>query len=186
MKENFEDLKNRIKDETKGEIRGHSDFQIRNFIIGSQPTYYGKYRQCILEMRARIKNHDSFKRSLELLKKENNSMENEMKICEYEIALEDIEREMYIITEIFDEIKNNIDLSKKDDLEIEFWNKRFEQELMASLLTGNPISNSLVQNIIMLPDNCSSKKQVMSILSQRTCLVEENRIKGIEDKKNGS
>jgi len=155
----FNELIQNISKEIRNEPYGHSEFQIRNFIIGSQPTIYGKYKQCVLELRSRIKNYQILLEKYDNLRsKDELSLDEIKQVSEYEILLEDIRRETYIINDLYEEIKENIDLSRRDELEIEYWDEKFGQEATAHKISGYPLPVGLIQNILSLPNNCRTKQ----------------------------
>jgi hypothetical protein len=155
----FDKLVNEIDKDIRNEPNGHSEFQIRNFIIGSQPTIYGKYKQCVLELRSRIKNYKSIMNMYNKLKaKEKLSSDEVKQMSEYEICLEDIKRETYIISDLYKEIKENINLDNRDELEIEYWDEKFGKEVTAHKISGYPLPVSLIQNILSLPNICRVKQ----------------------------
>jgi hypothetical protein len=150
-----------IDNEIKNENTGHSEFQIRNFIIGSQPTNYGKYKQCILELRSRSKNYKNISKEIEKInKKEEKSEEDLKRLSEYEVIIIDVEREIIIIYNILNEVKQTIDLKDRDKLETEYWNSKFEKEILAYWATGSPIPPNLAQTIWSLPGDCSVVKKL--------------------------
>lgn len=155
----FDILVSDIDKEIRNEPSGHSEFQICNFIIGSQPTIYGKYKQCVLELRSRIKNYKSIMSGYNKLKAKEKLSTNDIKqMSEYEICLEDIKRETYIISDLYKKIKKNIDLNNRDNLEVEYWDEKFGQEVAAHRISGYPLPVGLVQNILALPNTCRTKQ----------------------------
>jgi len=175
--DDFEKTISRLKIEMKEEIAGHTEFQLRNFVIGSQPTEYGKYRQCLAELRSRIKNYELLSAKIESLKsKESLSKEEIDQLSEHEILLEDLKRETYIIDRILEETKERVDLSKKDLLEIDYWDKKFGREMFACFVSGVPVSTSLIQNIMSLPDGCAAKNQLLETINSRIKNVEVKKL----------
>ncbi len=166
-----------VQQSIENEIYGHSRFQIENFIIGSQPTDYGKYKQCILELRSRIKNRDILIREIDKLETKKEKSDQDVafttlpaeecrKLAEHKIALENIDRELYILSDIFNKVKIKIDLSRRDELEIGYWNAKFEQELMYSWMIGGSITTNLVQSILSLPEECSARTKLLGTLKK--------------------
>ena len=164
--QDFEQIIKDIEDVSKDEIVGHSEFQIRNFIIGSQPTDYGRYTQCIKELRSRIKNYKNLISEIENINSKEEKTKKDIELLsEYEIFIEDISRESYILYRILQELKEILDLSDKNKLEIEYWNAKFEKELISYWMTGTPLSPSLVQNVMSLPrDQCPVVKKLENYL----------------------
>lgn len=170
--QNFDDFITNLYSEIKNDVHGHTEFQIKNFIIGSQPTDYGKYRQCILELRTRINTYNSLKQKLnELSQKDNQTLFELKTIEEYSISIEDIKREIYIIYNIFLEVKENIKGKDLKELEIEYWDRKFDKEIISHLMVGNPIPVGLLQNVMSLPDNCKCKQNINHIVSERISYI---------------
>ncbi len=165
---NFDEVIKNLKHEMKNESTGHSRFQIENFIIGPQPTDYGKYKQCVLEIRSRIKSHENINTAyLEIKNNSNKSTEDLEKKSQFEILMEDIKRELYIFIDIYEELKDKINLDNREELEAAMWDEKFCKELISHVLMGgSPIPVSLAQNIWSLPDGSSSKKQLSGLLHQ--------------------
>lgn len=168
--QDFNELINNVYKEIKDDFHGHSEFQIENFIIGSQPTDYGKYKQCVLELRTRINSYNNIEDKIKNLKKEN---ENSKQIDDYLISLEDIKREIYIINKFFQELKEKIKDKDIKKLEIEYWDHKFQKEIMSHLMVGSPIPVGLLQNVMSLPDSCHAKQQINSIVQERISYVKK-------------
>jgi hypothetical protein len=171
----FEDLIKDFKDNTKNnETYGHSEFQIRNFIINSQPTDYGKYKQCVLEIRSRIKSYENiiieYNKLLEQEQKDHIVLK---KISEFEIIIEDIKREVYIFYDIYKDLVGKIDLTKKEQLEEEYWNKKFQKELKSYVLIGQFPPISLIQSILDLPKYSEVRNELIRMIGER---INEKRI----------
>ena len=171
--ETIQDLRPNVMNESAG----HSEFQIRNFIINAQPTPYGKYRQCVAELRSRIKTIEhaiNKKTELDTLPECHPQDASQMsesdrlrKQVELDILIEDLGREIYIFRDVFCELENQVDLSRRDELEAEFWSKKFESDLIAHWMSGAPLPPSLVQNIMLLPDGAPAKQKLFKFLSCR-------------------
>lgn len=181
---NIDNLVNKISEEIKNENTGHTEFQIRNFIIGSQSTLYGKYKQCVIELKSRTKSYKSIKKEIDNIK--DNDFESLQKKFELENVLENIEKEIIIFNNIFEEIKSNIDLSDRNKLEKEYWNKKFEDELLSHWLINAPIPVNLVKNIMNLPQECSVKQKLLDFINVSSINIElkedENGKKYINNK----
>ena len=190
----FDAVIKNLKREIRDEPTGHSRFQIENFIIGSQPTDYGKYKQCVLEIRSRIKSYETINTAyLETKNKDDKirSTDDLEKIAQYEILMEDIKRELYIIIEIYEKLKKKVDLDNREELEVDLWDKKFHKELMTYIFVGgSPIPVSLAQNIMSLPGNSSAKKQLGGLIQQKAIINSSNKgesldtSKSIENKEN--
>lgn len=151
----MKELIDRLDEIIKNESTGHTEFQIRNFIIGQVPTNYGKYKQCILELRSRIKQY----KNLQELK-----TEDIVKKSEYEITLEDLEREIKIFNNILEEIIPSLDLSKRDELEAEYWDQKFQKEILSYWASGIPVPPNLIQTILSLPSNSQARAKLVNLL----------------------
>ena len=163
----FDELIQEIDKEIRNEPHGHSEFQIKNFIIGSQPTKYGQYKQCVLELRSRIKNYNVLNERYSKMKsREDLSLDEIKQVSEYEILLEDLKRETYIISDLYNEIKKDIDLNRRDELEIEFWDVKFGKEVTDHQIAGCPLPVTLVQSILSLPNECRSKRMIIQHLNK--------------------
>lgn len=163
----FDELIQEISNEIRNEPHGHSEFQIKNFIIGAQPTIYGKYKQCVLELRSRTKTYKIIKERYDNIRSKEELSSDEIKqVSEYEILLEDIKRETYIISDLYREIKEIIDLDRRDELEIEYWDEKFGQEATAHKISGYPLPVSLIQNILSLPNSCRTKQLLVQQLKE--------------------
>jgi len=165
----FDEMINDLRHEIKDEPSGHSRFQIENFIIGQQATDYGKYKQCVLEIRSRIKSYETIHKAYHEIKNQDDklrSTEDLENMASYEILMEDIKRELYIIIEIYEELKSKINLDNREELEADLWDKKFHKELMTHVFIGSPIPIGLAQNIMSLPDDSFSKKQLHGVIRQ--------------------
>ena len=178
---NLDDMVRDFGEQTRNEILGHTRFQIENFIINAQPTDYGRYKQCVAEIRSRIKQREMAKAEIDKLRGLLNTTGAGLKrIAELEILLEDVEREMYILGDVYDALRGRIDLSRRDELEREYWDAKFEHELLMHWLVGAPLSPSFAQNVLCLPDGSRAKNKLLSQLSikqvdfRHNNLIEEN------------
>lgn len=165
----FDELIKDFKNNTKNnETYGHSEFQIRNFIINSQPTDYGKYKQCVLEIRSRIKSYENIMIEYNKLLEENNKdLVSLKKISEFEIIIEDIKRETYIFYDIYKDLITKIDLSKKEELEEDYWDKKFHKELTSYVLIGQFPPICLIQSIMDLPKKAIVRNELIRMIGEK-------------------
>ncbi len=172
MQQSFDDLLDAIKNDISQEITGHTRFQIENFIIKAEPTDYGQYKQCVKELRGREKQCRTINEEIEKLNTKMKSgdlepSEYHKRLSEHQILLEDIKRETYIFYDIFLEIKERIDLENREELEIEYWNARFEKLLLTHWISGAPLPISLIESIQCLPsDKCPVVQKMYNALTE--------------------
>jgi hypothetical protein len=164
----FTQLLKDLQEDVKDAVSGHSEFQIRHFIIGSCPTVYGQYKQCLLELRSRMKNYENLQKILgEIPEKTISDQEKAQKSSECELLIEDLKRETYILSNILQELKPQLDLTKKDELEAEYWDVKFHNELMLHVWLGYPVPVGLAQNIFTLPKESRSRKRLDEVLASK-------------------
>lgn len=164
--QDFAQLLKDLEEDVKDAVPGHSEFQIRNFIIGSCPTQYGRYKQCILELRSRMKNYANLTK-IQTDLQGGSDPEKASKLSECELLIEDLKRETYILSGILQELKEGLDLTKKDELEAEYWDVKFHKDLVLHLqLGGLPIPIGLAQNIMSLPSGSPARQQLDSVIAQ--------------------
>jgi hypothetical protein len=165
-----------VRDKVMSESRGHSEFQIEHFIINAQPTPYGRYRQCAAELRVRIRAVEcAEKRRDEVLMRVSTNADALREAAEIDILIEDLGREIYILKRLFDKIERDVNLDKRDELEAEYWNKKFEMELIAHWIGGTPIPPSIVQNVMLLPNGSSAKIRLMSFMDKRARAIGDKK-----------
>ena len=89
------------------------------------------------------------------------------KSCELEILLEDLKREIYIIKDMFINLKDKVSLKDKEELEKDYWNKKFALELKMHIFLGLPVPVNLAQNILSLPNDFEAKRQLNEYIKAR-------------------
>ena len=64
-------------------------------------------------------------------------------------------------------MKKVVDLSKRKELEEEFWNAKFQKELILRMKLGQPIDSSLASNILSLPEKSPVRQHFTALLEGR-------------------
>lgn len=116
-------------------VERHSFFQLKNFVIGKEPTHQAKLWRCLKELESRKKSIDSMKMeienvkdSMEILEIEINDNKEDCKLSEKEIKINEIKkrqkkRSMYSLMETEKELYRKMKYAYEEAM---FFTKMFE------------------------------------------------------------
>lgn len=175
---------------------GSSEFQLRNFVIGSESPGYGRFKQCIMELRSRVnsleRSYIARERTLMDLA-ELNIMEvpksndigskdgivakrHELNLYEKEIELREIERQIHTLEE---EMRILLRISREFPPEImevkesQYWEEKFQRNIAINMALGQPLSTNLVEAVLNMPEGSEIKEWMESSLERSQEKVEE-------------
>lgn len=181
--------------EKRGDLRSMTEFQLRNFVIGSQPTVIGQYQQVCIELERRkltLKELGLKNKILQLDKQDlisNNSIPRER--CNIELELKEMEIEQ--LNKAFHELEFEIDVLIKISEELspdlpqqinweqhqsEYWKKKLGREAWIAWNTIGAIPSDVLRAAMSLPDQDRNSflKQIEQITgAQRTMLSDETK-----------
>ena len=150
----------------------HSEFQIENFIIGSQGDKWAQYKQCLREIKARHEKLESDKMQAEILKMEPKAKRlfwpSKMNFAKRKIerisrqkqlksirdTIEERQRELDCFLKLAKSLKDhigNVNKERRQQLELESWTaKGRRMAAIDRILTGG-ISHQTFEFILSLP-----------------------------------
>jgi len=186
----------------------HSEFQIRNFIIGKETSPIGMLWQCIKEIQVRCDNLKVLNRdleeiydNLEIAKLEKEEIEIEQlegsgrikeileqkqkfKIKNQQRKIEKIAEsvetllsqkqnilfEVGIFLSEFENIRKNVDYKDFNDpnAQLEYWNAKFENEMVLMKTLGNPINPEVIKSVLALPQQSELRRILENSLALQT------------------
>ena len=167
----------------------HTLFQMKNFIIGKEPTIQGKLWQIVRELRARKDNLESLQEQVEdtednisLLKLERfdetpqgkilerkkqrkiNSTQKALKRTQQQIKY--IEEEVSFLLEAYHTLSSQQPMKPLDDIESqkEYWNEKLLEEFNLRMLIGKPLDTEFVKTVLAIDNDIHVKVQMISML----------------------
>ena len=167
--------------------RGMTEFQLRNFVLGSQPTVWGAYRQACLEISQRREARETLRTKAKLLcvdLKELQLKGDERSVIQAEAikreldklkaGIKDIERELGIIGRAARELKSKLPDETWDEHQPEYWVKKLWREAWSALVTAGSIPRDVVQAAMSLPEN--ERKAFLNSLRTHEALPDTNQL----------
>jgi len=158
-----------IEDLLKDYRPKHSEFQIRNFIIGSQGSAWFKYKQCLREISSRNDALVNEKENLEIFDSKKpwfkwfgkiSKIKRQKRIRQRKAllyAISETERELSAFVDMALDLKcsmGDIDDQKRAVLETEGWTQKARTMAGIDILTGGmSLSRQTIEMILMLPEN---------------------------------
>ncbi len=166
----------------------HSEFQIKNFIIGGQGGDWFKYKQCLREIKSRVESLDSAEDQLTLFEIGKKSIKRKIKLLlmgetKRQIFLKSekrsavamaenikhTKRELGEFAKIAKQLKSklgDIDTDKRLELESAAWIEKGRQMAAIEIMTMGGLSKTTMEFILSLPKE-----------SRRGILIEMKSIK---------
>lgn len=146
---------------------GASEFQLRNFVVGSEFTDFGRFKQCVVELRSRVNNLEKLylhrerirldieeidwiegKTWVEKRRKNLDLAEKRMELLEVERRVSTIEGEMEILSKILGEFpEDTIHQSEESHFEEELRRKIF-----LCLATNQALPLNTLEAILNMPE----------------------------------
>lgn len=152
---------------------GMTEFQVKNFVVGSELSSKGRLRKCLIESRNRVESMESLLiekklREIELqeIQKEYEGshgtqkdkgillcIKKEREIKSIDRSLNSNWRELMIFADTIEELESSL----IDNSEEEEWEIKFTHQLGLDLLTSNTISSGLADAILKMPEGSQIK-----------------------------
>lgn len=156
---------------------GCSEFQMRNFVVGSETTLYGQCRQAIAEIRSRYLTLESLylqrERSLRELRRieerqreggdddlDLDCLEKQIEIRERGRRISIVERELSILIGILSEF----DPETGSEPEEKYWEEKFRREVNLNLALRQSLQANLLERILNMPESSEVRQWLLSIL----------------------
>lgn len=173
----------------------HTFFQLNFFVLAKEPTHQAKLKRCVDEIKVRKKSIDMMNLEIDDLKDKNELIQQKINSTSNEIEKRILKRKIFVsdknIEELFNKIKseneeiqffikaydklNSIESIKPwDDInvQLEYWNAKYSEELKYRLLCGLPIDMELIKSIMAMPDT-EIKKKVISMFKEKQLISEQ-------------
>lgn len=188
-------------------------FQLKNFVLGKEPTAHGQLWAVIRNLQDRRSNIDLLEMQIdesednlallnikvERFQNLSSKTEDELTKREFEIEIRKIERQKVGLTNNTQKLKDKIryileeinylvgayetlvkatgGLKPWDDAELQrnYWNQKFTEELNLCFLLKKPVNTDLVQSIMALDDDMPVKQQMIQILQRVQSQMIEDR-----------
>jgi len=174
----------------------HSEFQIDNFIIGSNGNRWEQYKQALREIKSRYENLINLEENLQLFEftpkwktklkfgkraRLKAQIEAKQQKRRHAVLLENIkhtERELNLFVEIADKLKKrfgHIDYDKRRALEADSWYQKVRKMAGVDLITNHgQLGRSTVEMILALP-----KKDRTIVLNEVATTKEPHKLLGL-------
>lgn len=145
---------------------GMTEFQVRRFVLGREPTAWGAYRQACLEIRARMDAIEAARASLSLLdeKQSRTAAEARRAFAEkssLEDSIESSLAELELFAAVARELKESLPADQKwedEGVQREYWTAKLAREAVLSVeagILGVPLG-VLDAATCLGPDGCST------------------------------
>ena len=142
----------------------HSEFQIENFIIGSQGDSWAQYKQCLREIKARIESIESDEIQLRMLESKNGkrkrfwfkkiAVKNTAGIDSLKNKLNERKRELDCFVKIAEKLKSEIGpitAERRQQLESKSWYNKARKLAAIDLMAYGRVSTKTLEFILSFP-----------------------------------
>ncbi len=160
---------------------GTTEFQLRHFVVGSEPKGYGQFRQCVIELRSKVEflergyiirerilldlqeldlKSSCLKDAIEIKRNQLAKFEKSIELRTSERGIKALENELKILLRLLSEIpKESIDIPEE-----QYWEERTRRRVAINLSLNQPLSMDLVESVLNLPQSSSLRKWLEGIV----------------------
>ena len=146
-----------------------TEFQLRNFVVGSEATEFGRFQQCLVELRNRITslersyikreriNLDLQEKSSLLEQKTEEIIRRraELDLLDSQIDLRDLNRSIATLEGEAEDLKKillGFSPEVIDTPEEQYWEQHLWRKVGLSIATNAPLSSNLIECILNMPE----------------------------------